>query len=172
MTTRYQLSCSTRFYASPDQVWALKTDLERIGEEMSPLLRFSLDEAAARAALRGEGVPRTVDGKIWGLVSWPFEFVSYAPGQRFVDRSSNALFSAWEHEHIVEQASDAVRYVDIVRFTPAVGPAKLVAIAVQRFFQRRHRRAARHLPTDGRATAVALLREDREIEKEANRGFM
>jgi ligand-binding SRPBCC domain-containing protein len=176
MTTRFQLSCSTRFFASADEVWAIKTDPKALAAEFEPFFRFTGDLDALRACLRGEGLPRTVEARIWAgvlpTVSWPFQFVEHVDGSHFVDRSDNALFSEWEHIHRVEVASDAVRYLDLVRFTPRFGPPHLVGRMVEELFKHRHRRAARKLSSDARATGVALLREDREIDKDGNQGFM
>ena len=76
---------------------------------------------------------------------------------------SRRLCADWEHEEILEPASDATRLLETVSFTPRFGPERLVRRAVLELFLHRHRRAARSLPTDHRATAVAILRA-RDLE--------
>ena len=164
MSETYKLRCWTRFLASPEEVWALKTDPARLEAEMMPVLKMHFEDADAPArALRAEGLPASFSseiqlGGVIGLLDWPVEIAEVEPGRRLVDRSTNDLFSRWEHEHLVEPASDATRYLDSVIFTPRPSQHELVAQMVQRFFVHRHRRAAKWLPTDKRATAVAMLR--------------
>jgi len=164
MSETYKLRCSTRFLATPEEVWALKTDPDRLDGEMMPILTMGYDDADTIArALKGEGLPATFDTRIQlggflGLFDWPVEITAVEPGRRLVDCSTNDLFSSWEHEHLIEPATDATRYLDSVTFTPRPAYHRLVAEVVQRFFVHRHRRAAKWLPTDKRATGVATLR--------------
>lgn len=76
---------------------------------------------------------------------------------------SSRLCDDWEHEQILEPASDATRLLETVIFTPRFGPERLVRRVILELFLRRHRQAARSLPTDRRATAVAILRA-RDLE--------
>lgn len=71
---------------------------------------------------------------------------------------SNKFCGDWEHEQIVESASDATRFLDVVTFTTQTGPPRVMRRLVLELFLRRHRHAARLLPTDRRATAVAVMR--------------
>ncbi len=169
---RFHLRVSTRFKAPLEEVWALKTDPEKLRQEFQPWLHLSVADAPALAqALQGKGLPRTIDCRIWGL-PWPIEVTECSPGARFCDRSENALFDLWEHEHRFEQASDAAFYLDAVTFTPRWGPPHLVARAVEALFVHRHRKAAQQLPTDQKATAVSMLRELIEVEEDGTEGFM
>jgi ligand-binding SRPBCC domain-containing protein len=163
MSEPYHLRCWTRFLASPEEVWQLKNRLETANRECAPLLRMSGGPAETLDDLAGQGLPYSFEARL-GLLgalpgpAWPVEITELEPNRRYVDRSSNAWFSEWEHEHLLEPASDATRYVDAVTFTPRVGPARLVRRMVLEFFLHRHRQAARWLPTDRRATAVAVMR--------------
>ena len=48
----------------------------------------------------------------------------------------------------------------------------LVARMVERLFVYRHNRAARHLPTDEKATAVSMLREALDVQSDGTEGFL
>jgi ligand-binding SRPBCC domain-containing protein len=164
MSETYKLRCWTRFLATPEEVWALKTDPARLDAEMMPVLRVHFEDADAPArAMKGEGLPASFQsqiqlGGVIGLLDWPVEITAVEPGRRLVNTSTNDLFSRWEHEHLFEPATDATRYLDSVIFTPRPAHHELIAQLVQRFFVHRHKRAAKCLPTDKRATAVAMLR--------------
>ncbi|GEM_PF-1426924 len=169
MPETYHLRCWTRFFASLDEVWSLKTDPAELRKEMAPLLALKASDANAEQQLHAalqEGdadLPVTLEANI-GLLgalpgpAWPVEIVAFEKHKRFVDRSENALFARWEHEHVFEEASDAVRYLDAVTFQPRSSADKLIARGVLEFFLHRHRRAAKRLDTDVRATAVAVMR--------------
>lgn len=162
MPTTFHLRVWTRFLAPIDEVWKLETDPAEISAGFRPLATFRFsDEAALARALAGE-VPVTVDARFGfgpvGVVAWPSTLDVVEPGKRFRDTSENALFSRWEHEHLFEETPDGCRYVDAVTFTPKLPAQKIMAIATQRMFQRRHRAAAKRLPTDPQATAVGVLR--------------
>ena len=169
---RFHLRVSTRFLASKDRVWAHKTDVEELRREFLPWIHLSVAEPEAlAAALAGQGLPQTVDCRVWGLF-WPIQVTECVPGERFCDRSDNALFEQWEHEHRFEQASDATFYLDAITFTPRWGPPHLVARAVEALFVHRHRRAAAELPTEAKATAVSMLRELIDVQQDGSEGFL
>jgi ligand-binding SRPBCC domain-containing protein len=162
----FHLRCWTRFLAPLDQVWDLKTDPETLLDEFRPWLSLKADDLdAARRLLRGEGLPGAVDTrlKLFGVLPgsrWPLRVEQLERHRHYLDTSENPLFDAWHHEHLFEPTADGVRYIDNVDFTPREGlPPMWIAQATRRLFVHRHRRAARHLPTDARATAVAMLRE-------------
>ena len=165
MARGYHLRCWTRFRAPLEQVWALKTDPESLADEFRPWMSLDApDLEAARRLLRGEGTPGTIAsrlrlaGRLPGP-PWPLHVEMVEPMTRYVDTSTNALFSEWHHEHLFEVGQSAVRYVDAVTFTPSERfPGPLTARLTERLFIHRHRRAARRLPTDERATAVSMLR--------------
>ncbi len=166
MARNYHLRCWTIFQATPEQVWAQKTDPAALLDEMGDWLSLDADQLAAIARLlRGEGVPGTVQAQatILGLLrgaTWPLRVEQVEHERFFVDTSTNALYASWHHLHRLEPGKDAVRYLDAVTFTPQGGlPDHWVAEFTRRLFVRRHRRAARHLPTKKRSTAVAMLRE-------------
>ena len=171
---RFHLRVSTRFLASPDEVWSLKTDPEQLRQEFLPWVHLSVqDPSALVSALQGEGLPITVQARVGMVLPWPIEIREYVRGERFTDYSpDNALFDDWVHHHEVQPASDAVRYLDAVSFTPRLGPPHLVARLVERLFIHRHNRAARHLPTDEKATAVSMLRESLDVQSDGTEGYL
>jgi len=164
MSTRYHLRCSTLFHASAEEVWALKTDPEKIQDEFQPL--FHADTTSAQEALaalkRGElPVSYTIQMKGAGILplgKWPVEVVEYENQSHYVDRSENNVFGYWRHEHRLQSSSIGTQYTDLVDFEPR-SKARWTALALRELFLYRHRRAARHLPTQPRATAIATLRE-------------
>ncbi|HJN76485.1 MAG TPA: hypothetical protein QGF58_21330 [Myxococcota bacterium] len=177
MSVRFHLRVSTRLYASLEDVWQVKTDVDHLEAELHPWLRATLDKSELQAGLRGEGLPRNLPVRFWGLgvvplPTWPLQLVEYEHNRIFVDTTAeNPLFHEWEHRHIVEQASDAVRYMDAITFSPRFGPPHLVARWIEFVFKHRHRRTARQFETDERATAVAFLRVVVETE-DSGEGFL
>lgn len=160
----WRLRVWTRFLAPVDQVWALKTDPERISDEFRPL-RFVVDDAAGLRAALASGGEGEFHARLWPLgLSWPIRLSEVEPGRSFVDRSQNALFQTFEHRHLVEATQDGARYVDDLLLCPTAPGAAMKVELVRRLFERRHRRAARHLPHDPRATAIVVLREVLEHE--------
>ncbi len=162
----YHLRCWTLFKAPVEQVWALKTDPDALSDEFKPWVQLETsDPELARQLLRGEGVPGTIPcrlrpgGRLPGI-DWPLHVALVEPLKRYVDTSSNPLFSEWHHEHLFDVGQRAVRYVDAVTFTPSrAATARWTARLTKRLFIHRHQRAARRLPTVPRATAIAMLRE-------------
>ena len=177
MPVRFHLRVSTRFYAPLEEVWKAKTDVDHLEAELHPWLRATLDKDQLRAGLRGEGIPRSLPIRFWGLgvvplPEWPLELVEYEDNKRFVDTTSeNPLFHEWEHRHNIQEASDAVRYWDEITVSPRYGPPRLVARTVERLFKHRHRKTAEKFDTDARATAIAQLRVAFDVE-ESGEGFM
>jgi len=129
MSEPYHLRCWTRFYASPEEIWAAQRQL---ASQPSPV-----------------AVIPTLD--------WP----DAVPDGACVLTGSSSLFSSWEHARSLEIASDATRFLDAITFTtraPSASTDRVVRRLVLELFLRRHRQAARLLPTDRRATAVAVMR--------------
>jgi len=129
MSEPYHLRCWTRFYASPEEIWEAQRQL---AAQPPPV-----------------AVTPTLD--------WP----DALPDGACVRTGANGLFSSWEHERSLETASDATRFLDAVTFTtraPNASLDRVVRRVVLELFLRRHRKAADLLPTDRRATAVAVMR--------------
>lgn len=172
MPTTFQLRAWTRFKASPDEVWALKTNPEKLGEEFRPWLAFTADPEALSRALAG-AVPAKIDGRLrlLGLppgIAWPIEMREAERPRRYTDVSANALYGRFEHTHIIESTTDGARYLDHVIFEPVRLP-KLVGILTERLFVHRHRVAARSLEADPQVTGVTVLRVLAEDEVAAPR---
>jgi ligand-binding SRPBCC domain-containing protein len=158
-STSFHLRVWTRFLVPPDEVWALKTDPAALAAEFRPWMHLLSGDAQAVGQALGEARPGSF--RAWLVppgVPWPIEVVEVQPGVRYVDRSANLLFSAFEHEHLFQPTPDGCRYVDAVSFTPRLPASKATAIALERLFVHRHRVAARRLPSDPQATGVAVLR--------------
>ncbi len=157
MSTTFHLRVWTRFFAPPEAVWALKSDPVAIEAEFPLWAPFSIGDKAALLAGLGGALPVSMQGRI-GPLAWPYTVDELEPGRRFRDVSTNALFSRWEHQHIVEATPDGARYIDAVTFTPALPGPKFVAIAVKQLFVARHQAAARKLPADALTVGVHVLR--------------
>lgn len=155
MATPFLLRVWTRFLAPVEDVWRLKTDPKQISAEFFPFASFRLEgelrtEVGRMSARFGPpGLP---------LMPWPVELERWEEGKIFVDSSENLLYSKFRHEHIFEATPDGCRYIDQVNFSGTLPTQKLAAIALQRLFQHRHRVAAKKLPSDPQATAIAVLR--------------
>ncbi|MDP2315055.1 MAG: hypothetical protein Q8P41_19300 [Pseudomonadota bacterium] len=162
MATTFHLRVWTRFLASPADVWALKTDPATMKAELRPWLTFCVpDGAALTRALEGDAPADLANSVRLGQVlplAWPTRVESAVPRQSYRGITKSALFNRFEHDHIFEPTPDGCRYVDSVTFSSTAPAQKLVAIALQRLFQHRHAVAAKRLPTDPQATAVAVLR--------------
>lgn len=177
MAVRFHLRVSTRFYAKLEDVWRTKTDVDHLEDELHPWLRATLDKDQLQAGLRGEGIPRSLPIKFWGLgvvpiPDWPLDLVEYEHNKLFVDTTTdNPLFHEWEHRHSIEQGSDAVRYMDAITFSPRYGPPHFVARSVERLFRHRHKKTAQMFETDARATAISQLRVAIDVEA-SGEGFM
>ncbi|MBM4368720.1 MAG: hypothetical protein FJ102_21075 [Deltaproteobacteria bacterium] len=169
MPTTFQLRAWTRFRAGPAEVWALKTDPEKLGAEFRPWLHFSADAEALSRALAG-AAPASIEGRlrVLGLppgFAWPVRVREAQPPRRYVDVSENALYRRFEHTHLVESTGDGARYLDHVVFEPSFAP-KLMGILTERLFVHRHRVAARSLEADPQVTGVTVLRVLAEDELE------
>ena len=166
MSRRFHLRCWTRFLAPLEQVWQHKTTPETLLDEFRPWLSLEAEDPdAAQRLLRGENLPGVVQTrlKLLGVLptgQWPLRLEALELHRRYLDTSENTLYATWHHEHLFEPTADGVRYIDALTFTPREGlPPKWIARLTTRLFVHRHRRAARRLPSDSRATAVAMLRE-------------
>lgn len=165
-TTTFHLRVWTRFFAPPERVWAMKTDPAALAAEFPAWAPFSVGDTAAFAAALAQARPLEGQGRL-GVLPWPVALTAVDPGRSFTDTSSNALYSRWEHQHIVEPTGDGARYIDAVTFTPRL-PAKLSAILTQRFFIQRHVRAAAAIDADARTVGVSVLRVWDPEEDEAD----
>lgn len=148
----WRLTVWSVFAASPEAVFAYKTDPDRLRHELGPLVRATTadPEALARAMRHtGDGAfDLRLTGPI-GLVgvTWPVQIVRSDPPRSYQDDSVNASFLAWRHEHRVEPVTASLtRYVDDVTFTPRARPSVLTAAVMRALFVHRHQRAARDLP--------------------------
>jgi ligand-binding SRPBCC domain-containing protein len=168
MPTTFHLRTWTRFFAPPEEVWALKTDPAAIAAEFAPWLAFRMDGDALTRCLAsgGEGHIPARFGPLLPLVSWPVALKGGTRPERFTDHSQNALFTRFEHDHLFEPGADgSTRYIDAVTFTPAMLP-KFSALILQRVFRHRHAVAAKRIPTDPQVTGVSVLRVLVEEEQE------
>ncbi len=164
MTDVWRLRVWTRFLATTEEVWRLKTDPAALADEFRPWIWFTMSSAdqAALASIMGEpdGTGR-VCMRLWpsGL-RWDMDIEVLQHGMAYRDRSSNAVYRQWEHTHRIIPASDATVYVDEVRFVPAVPGAKWLASVTRALFEHRHHRASKRLPAEPGTVGVSVLRLD------------
>ena len=150
-----------------EEVWAFKTHAEHMQEEFKPFLVADpkpVEEALRQLRNGSLPVRYTLQARLFGgprVSQWPVTVTEFQPPTHFVDTSENTLVLHWRHHHRLEPTSEGVRYVDEVDFTPRLRPYQWIAAGIRELFLHRHRRAARHLPTIPRATAIATLREMR-----------
>lgn len=170
MATTFLLRTWTRFFATPDEVWKIKTDPAALAAEFLPYMGFRMDPDALVHAFDG-GAPASISARLRPFhvpygISWPIELSAADPPVRFVDSSVNRLYSRFQHEHLFEPTPDGCRYVDAVTFTPRM-LAKASAILTRRLFVHRHQVAARLLKADPQVTGVSVLRVLVEEEPDA-----
>ena len=159
MATTFLLSVWTRFFETPERVWEIKTDPARVAEEFPWGLGISTTKPEVLAQAFSDARPCEVDATLgFARLSWPLRMEAIEPHRRFRDTSENALFSRFEHEHLLEPTTDGTRYIDKLVFQPALPAAKLLAIVTRRLFVHRHQVAARHLTADTRTIGVSILR--------------
>ena len=82
-----------------------------------------------------------------GLVPVDYDDVVFAevePGRRFLERSSLLTQRLWEHERVIETASQGCRVIDRVRFLPRLPwLSALYGPVFKAVFQWRHRNLQR-----------------------------
>lgn len=157
--TTFRLRVWTRYFSSPEEVWAVKTDPACLAAEFRPWLSFSVDDPDGLLAAVRSGGSAEAQARLLPLgIRWPISLTGSTPGEQFADTSTNALFSRFEHSHIFQPTPDGCRYIDDVVFTPALPANKLTAILTRRLFVHRHRIAAGRLPADQRTIGTSVLR--------------
>ena len=163
MSHVWRLKVWTRFLASPEAVWRLKTDPIDLAKEFWPWVWLSMstsEQASLSDALSSDdGVASVTTRLLPTGMRWDMDVEVLEHGVAYRDRSSNRLFRKWEHTHRLFPASDATLYVDDVRFVPAKC-AKAVASLMRRLFEHRHRRSAKMLPAEQGSVGVSMLRLD------------
>jgi len=164
MTEAWRLRVWTRFLATADEVWRLKTDPAALSNEFRPWIWFTMSSAdqATLAAILSEpdGVGR-VRARLWPSgVRWDMDIEMLQLGTTYRDRSTNGVYREWEHTHRIIPASDATVYVDEVRFVPVVPRAKWLASMTRVLFEHRHYRAAKRLSAEAGTIGVSVLRLD------------
>jgi hypothetical protein len=141
---------SSLLAAPADRVWRHVASVEGIRFELAPWLSMTFPPEIAE--LTEQSVPigaRLCRSWIKLLGLFPMEYddvtlVELEPGRRFLERSSMATLSRWEHERIVEPLDEAsCRLTDRLRWTPRLAPAgRVAARLVPLLFAHRHRRLA------------------------------
>lgn len=170
---RWRLRVWTRFRASPEEVWAIKTDPDALAAEFRPFGYFSLSETersmmqaafseASSCALRLRIPP-------FGL-EWPMNIDVVENERIYRDRSSNSIYQEWSHYHRIVPSSDGALYVDEVVFVSALPVDRWLAKLTKNLFVHRHKMAARCLPTEFGTVGVAMLRLDEPSPQEVVHG--
>lgn len=157
MATTFVLRVWTRFFESPERVWAEKTSTDVLCRAFALGTSLRLEDPEGVQRSLREGTSLETAGRL-GPVSWPLAITEVTPGRAFVARSTNALFHVWRHDVLVEPTRDGSRSLDTVTFAPALRGAKALAIATERLFVRRHRADAERLSADLRTIGVSALR--------------
>jgi len=159
MSTAFRLLVWTRYFASVEAVWSLKTDPVALADEFRPYVFFHMKKTDEFSTAMAQGQPFAAEARLmpWGI-RWPMKMEEVVPHVRFRDTSSNRLYKNFEHVHLFEETSDGCRYIDQVTFTPALPANKLIAIFTKRLFEHRHRVAAGRLSADRRTIGVSVLR--------------
>ena len=160
---RWRLRVWTRFIAGPEEVWSLKTDPDALAAEFRPFGYFSFSDAerSTMQAAFEEASSCSLRLRIppFGL-EWPMNMDVIEKERVYRDRSSNRLFKEWSHYHRIEPSSDGALYVDEVVFVSALPKHQWIANLTKHLFIHRHKKAARHLPTEFGTVGVAMLRLD------------
>jgi ligand-binding SRPBCC domain-containing protein len=142
--------------ADPEAVWAAATDFDGMSDEMRPLARMTMPRSLRGLDLDELPIGEPV-GRSWLLLFGllPFEYDrlkidEIEPPRRFLERSTMASFSVWEHERTIEPLpAGGCRVRDRVGFrlrAPLAripGMARLSRAIVSAFFSHRHRRLRR-----------------------------
>ncbi len=141
---------SVALAASAIEVWERAVTFAGVNDEFAPLLRMTRPRGAATLLAAEPGVPL---GRSWlllgGLVPIDWDdlcLVEIEPPRRFLERSSMATMTSWQHERTVEPLGDGCALTDALRFelrrplrwTP--GADRLAARIVAAVFAHRHRR--------------------------------
>lgn len=154
MTTRAVSVERTSALAAPaDEVWVTATTMEGVNAELVPLVRMT--HPRGLRSLR-ELDPPVVAGRVlfrsWLLAGGIVPFDRHAlaldevddAGRRFVEESTSWLQRRWRHERSVVARPGGCVVTDRLTVEPRLGPARpLVAAAVGRIFDHRHRRLRR-----------------------------
>lgn len=149
-----ELSIASEIATSAQAAWLHATSLAGVSWELAPWLRMTmprgLDEASFRSRMNGGEVELPVTlGRSWLLrLGWlPVDYdrigvAEVEPGRRFLERSTMASMSAWQHERTVEPlAASACRVTDRLAWTPRpLVPSAVAAVIVRAVFTHRHAR--------------------------------
>ena len=164
MTDAWRLRVWTRFLATAEDVWRLKTDPTALSDEFRPWVWFTMssaDQAKLASIMREPEGAGSVHARLWPSgIRWDMDIEVLEPGSAYRDRSTNGLYQQWEHTHRILPASDATVYVDEVRFIPALPRSKWLASMTRRLFEHRHYRSSKRLPAEPGTVGVSVLRLD------------
>jgi hypothetical protein len=137
-------------------MWERATSPDGINDELRPWLRMTVPSGREGMTIAdaplGERIGRSWI-RLFGVVPVEYDdlcLVELEPGRRFLERSSMATLSVWQHERIVEPIDERTsRVTDRLGFElrrPLAlipGSARLVAAIVAALFGHRHRRLTR-----------------------------
>ena len=156
MSGRGSVARSVALAAPAEVVWERAVTLEGINDEFVPLMKMTTPRGMDGATI-ADVEPGVPVGRSWILlgrlipVDWDdLRLVEIEPPRRFLERSSMASMTSWEHERVIDRAgegecvlTDSLRFElrRPLRWIP--GSGRLAAAIVRALFGHRHRRLAR-----------------------------
>lgn len=135
------------------EMWTHATTPEGINDELSPILRMTMP-ARVRGLTIDDFPVGTPAGRSWillfGILPVDYDdlcLVELEPGRRFLERSSMATLSVWEHERVIEPAgpgrctvTDRLGFEMRTLLVRLPGSERLAGAIVGSLFAHRHRR--------------------------------
>lgn len=150
------VSRSVPLAAPAEAVWSRAVTFEGVNDEFVPLMRMTRPRGLAANATIADVEPGVPIGRSWILlgrlipVDWDdLRLVEIDPPHRFLERSSMASMTLWQHERTVEPTADGCVLTDSLSFELRrplrwiPGSDRLASVIVRALFGHRHRRLVR-----------------------------
>ena len=146
----HSFEISSDLAAAPDLVWRHVTEMTGVNDELMPLMRMTVPSGLAGRRIDDLPVGRPAGRSsllLFGLVPVDADNLTIAehgPGYRFLERSTMATQSLWQHERVMTPVAGGCRLVDRLSWTGRLpGLGLLYRLAVPVLFGHRHRRLRR-----------------------------
>lgn len=144
-----EFTVTSNLAAEPEAVWRQAVSPAGVNREFRPLMRmtFPADISDLTAAMQpGKRLFRSWL-LLFGVLPVEYDDVVFdqvETGRRFLERSSMLTQRVWEHERVVDPATQGCRLTDRVRFEPRLPAlAPLYAPIFKAVFRWRHRNLRR-----------------------------